>query len=170
MVVRSEAWLEAHQNRQKQVKAQRKAVNGTNVADKLNHSTKSDLEQMAKLQKKAKKSKYGNKKVVIDGITFDGVDEGKRYNILKFRQQAKLIENLRWQVSFELMPAVKFKHEKRIKKALCYIADFVYTDVKTGQLVVEDVKSVATRNLAPFRIKKHLMMCVLGIEIKEVIL
>jgi len=45
-----------------------------------------------------------------------------------------------------------------------YVADFVYKDYH-GMIVVEDVKGVVTQ---VFRIKKHLMMHVHGIEIKEV--
>lgn len=47
-----------------------------------------------------------------------------------------------------------------------YVADFVYQ--ANGQTVVEDVKSAATRKLAVYRLKKHLMMSVHGLEVVEV--
>ena len=47
-----------------------------------------------------------------------------------------------------------------------YVADFVYQE--KGQLVVEDVKSKMTRNLPVYRLKKHLMKSVHGLEIREI--
>jgi len=47
-----------------------------------------------------------------------------------------------------------------------YVADFVYQE--NGQLVVEDVKSTMTRNLPVYRLKKHLMKSVHGLEIREI--
>ena len=127
-----------------------------------------ELTGKAKQAKPAKHSKYKNTKVVIDGHAFDSKKEGKRYIDLKLMQRAGQIQDLRMQVSFELMAGVKFKNEKRKKPAMKYIADFVYTDVKTGLQVVEDVKSAMTRKLPAYRQKKHLMMSVHGIEIQEV--
>lgn len=118
--------------------------------------------------KPEKASKFKNQKVVIDGFKFDSKKEGKRYCDLKILQRAGQIEDLRMQVSFELMAGVKFENEKRKKPAMKYIADFVYVDMETGLQVVEDVKSLATRKLAAYRQKKHLMMSVHGIEIQEV--
>ena len=118
--------------------------------------------------KPAKESKYKNRKVIIDGHAFDSKKEGKRYIDLKLLQRAGQIKDLRMQVSFELMAGVKFENEKRKKPAMRYVADFVYTDVKTGLQVVEDVKSAMTRKLPAYRQKKHLMMSVHGIEIREI--
>ena len=106
--------------------------------------------------------------MVIDGFKFDSKKEGKRYIDLKLLQRAGKIQDLQMQVSFELMAGVKFENQKRKKPAMKYIADFVYTDVKTGLQVVEDVKSAMTRKLPAYRQKKHLMMSVHGIEIQEV--
>lgn len=117
---------------------------------------------------KPKASKYKNTKVVIDGKTFDSRKEADRYDVLKLKVQAGQITDLKHHVPFVLMAGVKFKNEKRKKPDMKYIADFVYTDVKTGLQVVEDVKSAMTRKLAAYRQKKHLMMSVHGIEIQEV--
>ena len=118
--------------------------------------------------KPEKASKFKNQKVVIDGFKFDSKKEGKRYCDLKILQRAGQITDLKHHVPFVLMEGVKFEHEKRKKPAMKYIADFVYTDVKTGLQVVEDVKSAMTRKLPAYRQKKHLMMSVQGIEIQEV--
>lgn len=118
---------------------------------------------------KAKKtSKFNNSSVTIDGFNFQSKKEGRRYQALKLLVQAGQITDLRMQVSYVLNEAVKYAGEKRKTPAMKYIADFVYTDVATGQLVVEDVKSAVTRKLRPYRMKKHFMFTVHGIEIKEV--
>ena len=114
----------------------------------------------------AKKTrKYRNEKTVIDGITFDSKREAGRYQELKALASRNLIESLRHQVPFELAPAVKFSSEGRKKPALRYVADFAYW--LDGKFVVEDVKSPATAKAAAYRIKRHLMLSVHGIEVKE---
>ena len=111
--------------------------------------------------------KYRNQKVTIDGITFDSKREAGRYQELKALASRNLIDDLRYQVPFELAPGVRFSDEKRAKPALRYVADFAYR--LDGRLVVEDVKSAITAKAAAYRIKRHLMMAVHGIEVKEVI-
>ncbi|MDD2978302.1 DUF1064 domain-containing protein [Aquabacterium sp.] len=110
--------------------------------------------------------KYRNKKVTIDGITFDSKRESERYQELKALASRNLIEDLRHQVPFELAPGVRFSDEKRAKPALRYVADFAYQ--LDGRLVVEDVKSAITAKAAAYRIKRHLMLAVHGIEVQEV--
>lgn len=116
---------------------------------------------------KPKRSKYGNHKVVVDGIMFDSKKEADRWNELKTLQQYGVIRDLNRQVSFELIPSQKDENNRVIERACTYKADFVYTDVKTGERVVEDVKSKATKT-AVYKIKKKLMLHVHGIRIKEV--
>lgn len=118
--------------------------------------------------KPKKRSKYNNQPVEIDGFKFQSTKEGTRYQALKLLERAGQISDLRMQVSYVLNEAVKYEGEKRKTPAMKYIADFVYTEVATGQLVVEDVKSAVTRKLRPYRMKKHLMLTVHGIEIREV--
>lgn len=113
-----------------------------------------------------KTRKYRNEKTVIDGITFDSKREAGRYQELKALASRNLIEHLQHQVPFELAPAVKFSSEGRKKPALRYVADFAYW--LDGKFVVEDVKSPATAKAAAYRIKRHLMLSVHGIEVKEV--
>lgn len=115
---------------------------------------------------KKKKTKYGNAPVVVDELEFDSNKEKRRYKELLDLQRLGLIHDLKTQVSFELLESVKFKYEKRRKRAARYIADFTY--MQDGQLVVEDVKSKATKKLAVYRLKKHLMMLVHNLEIIEV--
>ena len=101
--------------------------------------------------------KYKNVKTTIDGITFDSKKESARYAELKLLARSGLIQNLRLQVPYELIP--KQPGERAVK----YIADFVYTE--NGETVVEDVKGVRTD---VYRLKKKLMLKVHGLRIKEV--
>lgn len=117
--------------------------------------------------KKPKRSKYGNHKVMVDGILFDSQKEGDRYQELKTLQQYGVIRDLNRQVSFELIPTQKDENNRVIERACTYKADFVYTDAKTGKRVVEDVKSEATKT-AVYKIKKKLLLYVHGIRITEV--
>ena len=110
----------------------------------------------------AEMNKYNAKKNIIDGVNFSSIKEAKRYCELCIMLKAGEIKNLQLQVPFELAPAVKLDGEKRIKPALRYFADFVYFD-KVGNKIVEDVKGFETKD---FRIKRHLMATVHGIQVK----
>ena len=110
-------------------------------------------------------AKYNKKKVVRNGITFDSQKEARRYRDLSLLERAGEIKNLELQKAFILAESVKFENEPRRKPAVKYVADFVYRE--KGEIVVEDVKSEMTRKLAVYRLKKHLMKSVHGIEIKE---
>lgn len=113
-----------------------------------------------------KGAKYGNHPTIIDGHRFDSKKEARRYQELRYLEQKGVIENLALQVAFELAPSVRFEDEKRAKPALKYVADFVYSE--GGRRIVEDVKSGATAKAAAYRIKRHLMKAVHGIEVNEV--
>ena len=115
---------------------------------------------------KPKRQKYRNKKVASGGAIFDSKKESRRYTELQLLERSGAIRELQTQYAFTLAEAVKFSNESRQKPAVKYIADFVY--IKDGQMIVEDVKSEATKKLAVYRLKKHLMMSVHGIEVVEV--
>ncbi|MBU3577524.1 DUF1064 domain-containing protein [Polynucleobacter sp. UK-Kesae-W10] len=110
------------------------------------------------------RSKYNAVKVQVDGITFASKAESVRYQELKFLERAGHIHKLELQPKFELAPSVKFKGATRATPALRYLADFKYID-HLGETIVEDVKGHITDS---YRIKKHLMLAILGIEIVEV--
>lgn len=114
-----------------------------------------------------KKQKYYNRKVTIDGETFDSVKEARRYQELKLLQRAGQIGNLTRQVPFELIPAQRIDG-KVVERACNYVADFVYMEkTKTGEWVgvVEDTKGFKTKD---YIIKRKIMLHVHGIRIREV--
>lgn len=117
-------------------------------------------------EEKKRKSKYGNTVVETDDMKFDSKKEERHYRKLKVMERAGLIADLKHHVVFELAPAVKYSTATRKKPALRYEADFTY--MENGLLVVEDVKSKeVTEKDKVYVIKKHLMMWVHGIEIRE---
>ena len=89
-------------------------------------------------------AKYGNKKTVTpDGVKFDSRAEARRWGHLCMQLRAGEISELRRQVAYE--------------------PDFVY--VEKGVEVIEDVKGVLTTE---FKLKRHLMKALLGLEVRLV--
>lgn len=124
-----------------------------------------DLSGDSRFDKTVKSSKYGNTKTVRSGIVFDSKKEEDRWDKLFLLQRCKVIKDLERQVKFELIPAQKDEDGKVIERAVTYIADFVYTDIKTGQKIVEDTKGFKTKE---YIIKRKLMLHRYGIQIREV--
>lgn len=110
-------------------------------------------------------SKYGAKKVTIDGITFDSMKEANRWCELKLLVRGKVITELERQVRFELVPAQYDKHGKLLERSISYVADFVYIDMKTGERIVEDTKGFKTQE---YIMKRKLMLYFYHIRIREV--
>jgi len=104
-------------------------------------------------------SKYHNIKTEIDGHKFDSLKEGRHYVFLKTREKLGEIEGLELQPRFDLV----------INKMKCgfYRADFLYLDKRTGEQIVEDVKSKPTMTTV-YRLKKKLVKALYNIDIVEV--
>lgn len=88
------------------------------------------------------KSKYHNKKTIIDDITFDSKLEAKRYQELKLMEQNGLIKDLLLQPNYELIPRFKKNSSTFLKSS--YRADFSYFDIGLGKTIVEDTKGFKT--------------------------
>lgn len=126
-------------------------------------------------------NKYYNRKTITsDGIQHDSQKEATRWCELKLLERAGKISDLKRQVEYELIPDQYETYErygkngnrlkdgiKLIERRCCYVADFVYTDLSSGQTVVEDTKSVATKT-KEYRIKKKLMLYVHKIRVTEI--
>lgn len=133
-----------------------------------------------------KAAKYRNVKTEANGIVFDSKKEARRYEYLCMAQKLGVIRDLRLQVDFTLQEAYTTAEGLRIH-AIRYKADFTYRTVSAGYdwmelldredleywrnlwpgaLVVEDVKSNATRT-GKYMIKKK-MMADKGYIIREV--
>jgi len=112
-----------------------------------------------------KAPKYRNFKTIRDGLQFDSKAEADRWRHLNYELLAGRIQSLQRQVEFVLAPRAEFSNS-RASPAIKYKADFVY--LRDDRLIVEDVKSPASAKLAAYRLKRHLMRTVHGIEITEV--
>jgi peroxiredoxin len=105
--------------------------------------------------KSPKKSKYGNQKTVVDGITFDSKAEANFYKALKIRADAGEIHAVEMQKRYELT----------VNGALIttYRADFAFQDDALKRYRVVDVKGVET---PAFKLKRKLMRACHGIEVE----
>ena len=107
------------------------------------------------------RSKYGAKKVTVNGITFDSRKEANRYTELVLLERAGKISGLERQVKFELIPSQRVDG-KVVERACHYVADFVY--MENGTKVVEDVKGYKTPE---YIMKRKLLLKEYGIQVKE---
>lgn len=105
-----------------------------------------------KLVTKTKKSKYGAKKVEIDGIKFDSQKEADYYNELKLRLAAKDIKGFCRQPEFVLAPSLRYK------------ADFIVFN-NNGTTEIIDVKGFKTQ---VYKDKKKVFEDKFNLKIKEV--
>lgn len=112
-----------------------------------------------------RKGRYGkSKKITIDGKAWDSTAEYERFINLSQMQKGGLITDLQTQVKFELVKSIKYSDSSRAKPALRYVADFSY--IQDGKLVIEDIKGTMLENDPVFKIKRHLMLAIHGIEVK----
>lgn len=110
--------------------------------------------------RKSKKGKYNNIIVKTKDGKFDSKKEHSIWLKLKRQQEMGLIKNLQRQVPFVLIEKSKWGRERK------YIADFVYTDCNTNEIIVADCKSDATESDALFSLKARLFAEIYGQEIK----
>lgn len=108
------------------------------------------------------KSKYGNKKTIVDNIAFDSKKEAIYYAELKLLQRSGKVLEFERQVKYEIQP--KFVDDFGNKhRSIYYVADFVvkYHD---GMVDIVDCKGYRTKE---YLLKKKLLAAK-GIIIKEI--
>lgn len=95
------------------------------------------------------KTKGKRKQYIADGIRFGSAGELERYEELKAKQMAGLIQALECHPKFVLIPefvdAMGQKH-----RAVLFTPDFRYFDASLGKIVVEEYKTVIS-----YRTKKN---------------
>lgn len=111
----------------------------------------------ALLAAKPKRSKYGAKRTLLDGIAFDSKAEAAYYSALKLRERAGEVTDVEMQRPYCLTVNGQL--------VTTYRADFVFWDIKLHRRRVIDVKGVKT---PAFIIKQKLMRACHGIEIEVV--
>jgi hypothetical protein len=128
-----------------------------------------------------RKSKYNNKKVEYNGMTFDSKKERDRYIVLLEAQCRGEISHLETQVKYVLIPAIREEYEVQLKtktitktrtvqKAITYTADFRYFHNERQEWVVSDVKASPMQASLDktFIIKEKIMFALKGIKIQRV--
>ena len=112
---------------------------------------------------KMRRSKYGNTKVIYNGMKFDSKRELKRWHELVLLEKAGEIHVLKRQVPcyFEINGEYMVgdnNHKTR------YVADFTYFCMKDKKTIVEDSKGFKTPE---YKLKKAMMRLFHGIDILE---
>ena len=100
-------------------------------------------------------SKYGNRRVTVDGYTFDSQAEYARFRELRLLARSGKIQSLQVHPRFDLSV-----NGVRICR---YYGDFGY--MRGSTYVVEDIKGARTQ---VYRIKRALMLACHGITITEI--
>lgn len=124
-----------------------------------------------------KKNKYKNTKVEYGGLKFDSKKEMQRYIVLKKAEEEGVISDLKTQVRYELIPAVKetyIKHlktkdkecERTLQLPITYTCDFQY--IKNGEIVIEDVKASPKMLPKEFTLKEKLLFWRYRIKIMKI--
>lgn len=118
--------------------------------------------------------KYRNVPTEFNGLKFPSKMEANRYAELLLLERAGEIRDLRAQVRYELVPAVRLHGSSRMTTAIDYVADFVYEERRLRRAqefplyewvrVIEDCKGVKTK---VYLMKRHMMKALLGLDIFE---
>lgn len=116
--------------------------------------TKEDLAALQARQVSAaaptKRSKYGSQRTTAAGHVFDSKKEAGRYQELLFMQKAGEIQKLERQPPYELHTLTPTGEWVVVSR---FTPDFRYE--RDGVVVVEDVKSVATKTKESYRMRKR---------------
>lgn len=118
-----------------------------------------DKNASEEISKPSARSKYGNRITKVNGIRFDSKKEAERYLELMSMQDAGEITELRLQVNFTLIEGFMNIDGVKIRPTV-YRADFTYRQKDgdmVGEMIIEDVKSDATRKNPVYKLKKKLM-------------
>ena len=110
------------------------------------------------LLSKPKRAKYGNRKVMIDGILFDSKREAAYYSELKIREKAGEVTGVEMQRPFALLGA-------NGTLMATFRADFCFWDNAAGRFRCIDVKGFDT---PVGKLKRKMMKGLLGIDVEIV--
>ncbi len=111
-----------------------------------------------------KLSKYKSVKTEFNGVLYDSRKEANRASVLHNCELHGGIKNLKRQVKYSWIE----KHclgDLEIEFKRSWIADFTYLNIKTGELIIEDVKGFRT---VEYRKKKKIVEHLFGIKISEI--
>lgn len=128
--------------------------------------TPAQADELFKRSKAAKRSKYFAQKTPVDGIVFASKKEARRYEQLRQLLAAREIAELVLQPVFPIVidgQPLKIRSEGFPGgRAVKYIGDFQYLDLRKNVRVVEDTKGLDTPTA---RLKRALVEHLYGIRI-----
>jgi len=113
-------------------------------------------------------NKYHAEPAYVDGIRFDSKKEARRFSELRALERVHAIDQLERQPEFPLhvMEVWRSQVPIRITTIGKFTADFRYRDRTSGEIVVEDTKSDATKTEA-YRLRKRLAEVIHGVHVRE---
>ena len=112
-------------------------------------------------------NKYHALSCLVDGIRFDSRKEARRYERLKILAIAGEITALELQPAFPLTVLELWRPDGRLVDVGVYHADFRYVETRSGEVVIEEIKSGPTKTTA-YRLRKRIVEAMYGITIREV--
>ena len=112
-------------------------------------------------------NKYHAHKCTVDGIRFDSRKEARRYEELKMLVVAGAITSIDLQPEFPITVRELWRADGHLVACGRFRADFRYIDLVSGEVVIEDAKSPATKTTA-YRLRKRLVEAIHGVTIREV--
>lgn len=114
-------------------------------------------------------NKYQARSVRVDGILFDSKREAARYQELKLLVAASVIDELEVHPGFALIVPDLTKEAPpwALYTIGMFHADFRYRNLRTGLMVVEDVKSPPTKTTA-YKLRKKFVEAQYQITITEI--
>jgi len=101
-------------------------------------------------------NKYGARRTRSGAHTYDSGKEARRGTELMLEERGGQITDLRRQVNVEI-------HIDGVC-VLTYVADFVYREVSSGQIVIEDTKGLRTKE---YKLKKKMIEALTPLRIRE---
>lgn len=114
-------------------------------------------------------NKYHAIAIHVDGVRFASKKEAARFLELRLLEKTGAIAELVCQPVFPLHLMELWRSQVPIVITTIgrYTADFSYLDLQTGEYIVEDVKSDATKT-KDYRLRKRAAECIHGITVREV--
>lgn len=100
-----------------------------------------------------------HKRTVLDGFTFDSLDEARRYKELKLIRMSNpdRVQNLVVHPRFVIIPKFTHKATGVAYRQSCYSPDFMYTN-EDGRTIVEEVKSSHSAKERDYQLRKRILL------------
>ena len=107
------------------------------------------------MQSSKRRSKYNNRKTIIDDVIFDSISEAQHYVDLKQLKVEGKIQDFDLQPEIELQPGFIYKGKKF--RPIKYVGDFrIFKN--DGSIVIQDVKGTRGYQTDVFKLKMKMLL------------